>query len=135
MVQQYEEKDQLKETILNTHREENFYESGDRNRYLGELPERVFLWLSKEEVAKKEVYPEVEQILRVEEDVRLILDQSMRKFGDKYLELARTYERKYTLVSNPDLVGKVGLVLVAPEAVENPLRRVSGLGTYLTKNN
>lgn len=91
----------------------------ERARYLGEFRERVLKLLRKRQVLDKKVYPEIEEALKDSRSVRLLLNGDLAyQHRAKYIEIARKYDKPYTVVNDPKLKGDAGLVVVSDDAVD-----------------
>lgn len=91
----------------------------ERARYLGEFRERVLRLLRKRQVIDKKVYPEIEEALKDPRSVRLLLNGDLPyQHRAKYIEIARKYNKPYTVVNDPKLKGDAGLVVVSADAVD-----------------
>ncbi|NMA68958.1 MAG: YueI family protein [Desulfitobacterium sp.] len=91
----------------------------ERARYLGEFRERVLRLLRKKQVQDKKVYPEIEEALKDARSVRLLLNGDLPySHRVKYIEIARKYDKPYTVVNDPKLKGDAGLVVVSDDAID-----------------
>lgn len=91
----------------------------EKARYLGEFRERVLRLLHKTQVLKKNIYPEIEEALKDTRSVRLLLNGDLPyQHRAKYIEVARKYNKPYTVINDPKLKGNVGLAVVSDDAVD-----------------
>ena len=90
----------------------------ERKRYLGTLRERVIAVLYQAQVAEKEVYPEIVQLIKQHPKASLFLNGNMTDaYLTKYIELATEHKIRYKMVFNKDYNTDLGLVLAEETAV------------------
>ena len=86
--------------------------------YLGEFRERVLKVLTREQVAERAIYPEIEEALKDSRSTRLLLDGDIKyDHRGKYIQLTHKYNKTYTMVNDPKLKGEIGLAVVSDDAV------------------
>lgn len=92
----------------------------EKNLYLGEYKERVIIALTKDQITRGEVYPEVIEIMKSDKHV-FILKMSREvpiKKLRPYIALAEMIELNYTVVDSLSYHGDIGLVIAAEDALE-----------------
>lgn len=91
----------------------------ERMLYLGEFRERVIRKLSKKQVAKPLVFPEIKEALKDKRSIKMLINGDINfKFTDKYIKLAKEVGKPYTSVHNSELKGDTGLVIISDQAVD-----------------
>lgn len=91
----------------------------EKLEHLGVFRERVLRLLTKDQVDDKHIYPEIEEALKDPRSTRLLLNGDLAYgFRAKYIDIARKYNKPYTVVNDPKLKGKVGLVVASDQAVD-----------------
>ncbi len=91
----------------------------ERKQYLGELRERVLITLTKAQVMKNTVYPEISGILKEKRSTKMLIHGDIDyRFRNKYQHLATEIGKPYTVVHDPDLKGSIGLVIASDQAVD-----------------
>lgn len=91
----------------------------EKVQHLGQFRERILRMLTKDQVDDQHVYPEIEEALKDPRATRLLLNGDLAyKYRTKYIQLARNFDKPYTVVNDPSLKGSVGLVVVADYAVD-----------------
>lgn len=90
----------------------------ERNKYLGEFKERVIVALTIEEVNERAIYSEVEDAIKRKDAKRLVISREIDiKKAMKYILLAKKYNKPCKKIDKLNLVGEVGLVVVADDKV------------------
>lgn len=91
----------------------------ERKKYLGTLRERVIAVLYQSQVAEKEIYPEITQLVQKHPKAFLFLNGNMNDTHyTKYVELASHYKIRYKIVLNKDYNTDLGLVLAEETAID-----------------
>lgn len=91
----------------------------EKAKFLGAFRERVMKVLTKVQVAKRNIQPEIEEALKDPRSTRLLLAGDIKyDHRAKYITLARKYNKPYTMVNNPNKKGNIGLAVVSDEAVD-----------------
>ena len=90
----------------------------ERRKYLGTLRERIEVALTKAQVMEDEIYKEVEEVLRKNHKLHLLLNgQIDYRFLSKYVKLAYPNGVKFTIINNKDHQTNIGLILAHEDAV------------------
>lgn len=111
----------IEEELIERDRAQNKFlqTQAEKNIYLGEYKERVIIALTKAQLLRGEIYPEVIEIMKSDLDVRIL--KMTREVPIKnlkpYIELAERVELTYTLVDGLSYHGDIGLVLASNEAL------------------
>lgn len=91
----------------------------ERRRFLTSLRERVIVALTKEQVTEKEVYPQVEDLMKENRTSHLFLNGNLDySHLSKYTALAKKINIEFTIVTNKEYDSDLGLVLAAPDAID-----------------
>ncbi|CAH0151448.1 hypothetical protein SRABI96_00724 [Peribacillus sp. Bi96] len=91
---------------------------GERREFLGTLRERVVIVLKKNQVFEKNVYPEIEQMMKRHPRSNLFLNGQMDyQYLGKYIKLAMSHNIPYKIVLNKDHNSELGLVLAESNAI------------------
>lgn len=91
----------------------------ERRKYLGTLRERIIVALKKNQVGETEIYPEVEQSMRENQQAHLFLNGNMNyEVLSKYVKLATKYKLDHTIVTNKEHDSEIGLVLAMDHAID-----------------
>lgn len=92
---------------------------GEKMLYLGEFRERVIRMLSKKQVARSAVFPEIIEALKDKTAHKMLINGDLSiKFTDKYIKLANEIDKPYTTIHNSELQGDTGLVIVSDQAID-----------------
>lgn len=92
---------------------------GERKKFLGTLRERVLIVLTKSQVFEKDLYPEIEQIMKQYPLANLLLNGQMDyQYLGKYIKLSIRYKIPYKIVLNKEYNSELGLVLAEKDAVD-----------------
>lgn len=92
---------------------------GERKKFLGTLRERVLIVLTKSQVFEKDLYPEIEQIMKQYPQANLLLNGQMDyQYLGKYIKLSIRYKIPYKIVLNKEYNSELGLVLAEKDAVD-----------------
>ena len=90
----------------------------ERRKYLGTLRERIEVALTKAQVMEDEIYKEVEEVLKKNHKLHLLLNgQIDYRFLSKYVKLADPNGIKFTIINNKDHQTNIGLILAHEDAV------------------
>lgn len=91
----------------------------ERRKFLGTLRERIVIALKKSQVRAKEIFPQVEQMMKDYPGAHLYLNGKIH-YPDlsKYIKLAKRYKIDYTIVTNKDHDTEIGLVLAMGHAID-----------------
>lgn len=92
----------------------------EKKKYLGTFRERVVIALTQSQVREKEIFKEVEEAMKKNEDGKLLLNGHM-EYGaiSKYIDLCNKLNVKYTIVTNKEYNSEYGLILAKDYAVNN----------------
>ncbi len=91
----------------------------ERRKYLGTLRERIVIALKKDQVAEEEVYPQVEQNMKVYPKAHLFLNGTMPyEQLSKYVKMAAKNNIDHTIVTNKERDTDIGLVLAMDYAID-----------------
>lgn len=92
---------------------------GERKEFLGTLRERVLIVLTKSQVFEKDLYPEIEKIMKQYPQANLLLNGQMDyQYLGKYIKLSIRYKIPYKIVLNKEYNSELGLVLAEKDAVD-----------------
>ena len=91
----------------------------EKNEYLGEYKERVIIALTKDQLIRDDLYPEVIEIIKKDKDAYLLkMTREVPLHNVKpYIDAAEEIGIHYTLVDGLSYKGEIGLVLVAKDAL------------------
>lgn len=91
----------------------------ERRRFLGTFRERIIVALKKNQVREKEIYPQVETLMKAHPAAHLFLNGNMG-YEDlsKYVKLAKKYKIVHTIVTNKEHDTDIGLVLAMDHAID-----------------
>jgi uncharacterized protein YueI len=91
----------------------------EKRQYLGEFRERVLIALTKAQVMKSSVFPEIIETLHDKRAAKMLIHGDIDyRFRGKYQRLAAKIDKPYTVVHDPDLKGDVGLVIASDHAID-----------------
>ena len=91
----------------------------ERRKFLTALRERVIIALTTEQVMEKEVFPQVELLMKEHTSAHLFLNGHLDySYLSKYMTIARNVKLEYTIVTNKDYQSELGLVLAAETAID-----------------
>jgi uncharacterized protein YueI len=91
----------------------------ERRQFLGTLRERIELALTQGQVMEDEVYLEVEEVLKADPQIHLLLNGHIDySYLSKYIKMASQYKIEYTIVTNKEHNAEVGLILAHDDAVD-----------------
>lgn len=91
----------------------------ERRRFLTTIRERVVVVLTAEQVIEKEVYPQVELLMKESGNAHLFLNGHLDYSNlSKYISIAKRLNLEYTIVTNKDYNSDLGLVLAQEFAVD-----------------
>ncbi|HZK56616.1 MAG TPA: YueI family protein [Desulfosporosinus sp.] len=92
---------------------------GEKMLYLGEFRERVIRMLSKKQVARSAVFPEIIEAIKDKRAHKMLINGDLSiKFTGKYIKLANEIDKPYTTIHNSELKGDTGLVIVSDQAID-----------------
>lgn len=95
--------------------------ASEKIRYLGEFRERVLLALKQGQVRRKEIYPQVKDVIRRNPDCTMLLNGEMEYEAlGKYMKLADDLDIPFRKFYDNQTDTEIGLVLAAPHAVDIP---------------
>ncbi|RSL32756.1 DUF1694 domain-containing protein [Salibacterium salarium] len=90
----------------------------EKRRYLGTYRERILLALTKEQVMKKGTFPEVEEELKQNQDVIMVVNGKLGyKALSAYTKIASDYGVQAQRVTSIDKTSDVGLVVAKKYAI------------------
>ncbi len=91
----------------------------EKRHHLGEFRERILLSISKGQVMKKNIYPEVKTALEDKRSRKMLIHGGIdHRFRAKYQKLASKMNIPYTIVHDPDLEGSIGLIIASDQAID-----------------
>jgi uncharacterized protein YueI len=91
----------------------------ERRKFLGTLRERIILALKKSQVAEATIYPQVENEMKKNPQVNLLLNGNMDyAVLSKYVKLAAKHNIEHKIVTNKEHDTEVGLLLAMDEAID-----------------
>lgn len=91
----------------------------ERRKFLTALRERVIVALTTSQVMEKDVYPQVEQLMKENASAHLFLNGHLDySYLSKYMKVAKDAKLEYTIVTNKDYESQYGLVLAAETAID-----------------
>lgn len=91
----------------------------ERDRFLGELRERVIKVLTYQEALEPQVYPEIEKALKDPRAKKLVAQSKIPiEKLEKYLKIAQKHGIPFVAVNSPDFEGETGLVVASDTAVD-----------------
>lgn len=91
----------------------------ERRNHLGEFRERILVSLSKGQVMKNTIYPEVKKALEDKRSTKMLIHGDIdHRFRGKYQKLASKMDIPYTIVHDPDLEGSIGLIIASDQAID-----------------
>ncbi len=91
----------------------------ERRRFLTTLRERVVIALTKGEVMRKGVEPEVEQLMDENREAHLFLNGNISySYLSEYIKAAEKRGIEFTIVTNKDYDSELGLVLAHDHAID-----------------
>ncbi|MBC2856277.1 MAG: DUF1694 domain-containing protein [Cetobacterium sp.] len=92
----------------------------EKNYYLGEFKENVIIALNKDEIENGKPYIEVLEAMKEHDAVLLKMRRDIPlKYFKPYIQEAEKIGLRYTLMDGITLLGDIGLVVVAKEALDN----------------
>ncbi|KYC95142.1 YueI family protein [Heyndrickxia sporothermodurans] len=90
----------------------------EKRKYLGTFRERIVVALKKSQVMEKQIYSEVEDLMKKNPKAKLLLNGDLSyTFLTKYIQLARKHNHSYSIVTNNDSNTPIGLVLALDYAI------------------
>ncbi|MEK5523437.1 MULTISPECIES: YueI family protein [Heyndrickxia] len=90
----------------------------EKRKYLGTFRERIVVALKKSQVMEKQIYPEVEDLMKKNPKAKLLLNGDLTyTFLTKYIQLAKKHNNSYSIVTNNDSNTPIGLVLALDYAI------------------
>lgn len=93
--------------------------SEEKRQYLGEFRERVLLTLTKAQVMRSAIFPEILEALKDSRSTKMLIYGDIPyRFRNKYQKLATSMGKPFTVIHDPDLKGPIGLVIASDHAVE-----------------
>lgn len=91
----------------------------ERRRFLTSLRERVIVALTTQQVMEKEVYQQVETLMKENAAAHLFLNGNLDySYLAKYIAIAKNVKIEFTIVTNKDYDSDLGLVLANKEAID-----------------
>lgn len=91
----------------------------EKRKFLGTFRERVLIALSRSQVREREIYPQVEEQMKENSSVRLLLNGNIDYESlSKYVKLAQNHHIEYTIVTNKEQDTDIGLVLAMDHAID-----------------
>jgi len=91
----------------------------EKMHFLGNFKERVIKMLTKDQVKKKSIYPEIITALKNKQASRLLIDGSIdQKYFRKYIDLAKDEGKFFTVIHDPELQGNCGLIVASDSWVD-----------------
>jgi uncharacterized protein YueI len=91
----------------------------ERRKFLGTLRERIILALKKSQVAEVTIYPQVENEMKKNPQVNLLLNGNMDyTVLSKYVKLAVKHNVEHKIVTNKEHDTEVGLLLAMDHAID-----------------
>jgi len=114
-----DEKNELEERLIIGMHGAPELKRSEKLQYLGEFRERILKLLTKNQVDDSLPYLEIEEALKDSRSTRLLLNGDLAyDFREKYIKIARKYNKPYTVINDPDLKGDTGLAVIADHAVD-----------------
>lgn len=90
----------------------------EKRRHLGFFRERVIQALTTKQMRTKEGMQVMMDALKDERAVELVVDQTVRSAAMPLIVQAQRQGLDFTIVSNPNFIGDIAIVLVAKDAVD-----------------
>jgi uncharacterized protein YueI len=91
----------------------------EKRKFLGTFRERIIIALRKNQVMEKEIYPQVENVMRENKTAHLFLNGTISyEELSKYVKLAKKYKIEHTIVTNKEHDTEIGLVLAMDQAID-----------------
>ncbi len=91
----------------------------ERGIFLGTFRERVELALTIGQVISQNIYPQVENVLKVHAGLEMLLNGAIAyPHLSKYIKLANQYKAPFTIVQNEEKETSIGLLLAHKTAVD-----------------
>lgn len=91
----------------------------EKIRYLGEFRERILKALTKGQVMKNSIYPQISEALTDKRASKMLLNGDIAfKFREKYQKIADQLDCPFTIIHDPELKGDIGLVISCDRAID-----------------
>lgn len=93
---------------------------GEKRRFLGFFRERVIQAVTFRQIRTKEGMNAMQKALEDKRGIELVIHQEARGAAMPLIVQARRKGLDFTIVSNPNFLGEVAVLLVAKDAVDVP---------------
>lgn len=91
----------------------------EKMHHLGVFRERILVALTKGQVMRNTVYPEISEALSDQRSTKMLVHGDIDfRFSSKYQKAAAQAGKHFTIVHDPNLRGDVGLVIASDKAVD-----------------